>query len=1368
MSVVGSGPGFAGFLPSFLLRRLEDRGSLPDTVTAHPIQAVVLFVDIVGFTSLTDQLASEGRHGTEATSGILNRALDPLVEESLSRGGDLVVFAGDAVILIWPFEDAAQRQRAVQSAAASALAIVRSSSPDAQPAPDDEHVRMRAAVGLGDLTGVEVGGHDGQWRFLVEGPGILDAIRADRHSRPGRVVLSPEAHEAAGPLCRGTVIGDGLLDLETIESGAFPAPRPDPVSAFVSRSLAPAFVPRAAVDRIRAGHGAWLAEFRRLAVLFIHLDSDDSSGLVPVSTLQTATTAAQALLARYDGELYGTLFDDKGTVLIGLFGLPHQAHENITERAALTAMDLKQAMSHAAVETSIGITLGLAYCGLYGAGLRQQYMVVGSVMNLAARLMTKATNAILCDADAAVGLASSGRIEAVPAGVLTLKGKSRPVEVFALALTGDSTSSSDESGEVQMVGRDEEFESLRTLLSGVGRPGVGTLALIEGEAGAGKSLLAREVLAAARDHGLDGRIGRASDVERTTPYYPWRTIVGDLLGTRLAENETIEDRLRSMGLTEELARAGPVLGPLLPTEIPDNDWTHALTWDARAEARHRLIVALFGAGPRRPPVLWLDDVHLMDSASWTVLEELLRAPLGALVLATTRPTPDLPVFDWPGDLPFHRIELSGLSPASQRRLIETTLGAKRVDDTLVSWIASRSGGNPFFVEQLALELREAGAVQMRGEVATFADEGALGLDAKQDSRSAPSVEAVITSRVDALSVNAQLTLKLLSVIDQPTDESAVSLIHPTHPAIATLPAQIAELELRGFIERDTLRGRVNLRHALIREAVYGSIPFALRRDLHEGIASWLESKLGVAGFQEHPALAYHWLGAERPDRALPHLARAGEAALAVFANVEAVEFFSKAIDVAEHTSGDTNTVDPSRLGTWRVGMGRAYTHLQHYSEGVRELSLGLNLLGERLPESSVGLSLSGIGALCRHLILRAMGRAPRLPSDAIRGELLWRSRAYESLMEASYVTGDPPRSLVSALRALNRAYAAGPSPELARGYATVGAMMSFIPLRGVARGYWARALATANDVGDPAARAWVELTVGVYHAGRAEWNAAIELLAEASDLALGVGDRRRWVDCQAQLAQVHLMRGDLTRAVAQMTEALASASQGQTAGAEVLPRHADQFLRVQAHVRLALGDVDQAAGALRLFRDAIEKRSVKDGLTTATIAALEVGIRCATLDQEPEAETVEILDAALGLPFAPIPFCTLEFEAIAASLGGRLGSSAAVGARKNLLKTVGRHARVFAVSRPVAMILRAGLDARLSRDARIRSLHEAAALSNQLGRPLVEGTALLHLARLHSRNDPDRARSLHAAARLFDEAGARLLRERVQIEIEAG
>ncbi|MBT8403208.1 MAG: AAA family ATPase, partial [Gemmatimonadetes bacterium] len=1287
---------------------------------------------------MTERLASsEGRRGTELVSRIVNRELDAVAERILANRGDLIVFAGDAVIAIWPYGNGSAAATAARSAAAAAMAVVRSSRGGAEDAPHS--VAVRAAIGIGDLDAFEVGGVEDRWRVLVAGPAIEDAVRADRHSSLGRVVLSPAARGAAGSSCRGRDLDEGFLELsEVLEDPHSTDPEPRTARApALPAGLGSAYIPQVAVDRVRAGHGAWLAEFRKLSVLFIRLDGDAGASRVSASRIQTAVVATQRLLSRYDGELYNTLADDKGTVLIAVFGLPNQSHEDDAARAAITAIDLQAELEGGEIATSIGLSSGVAYCGLYEAASRRQFMVIGSVMNMAARLMTRADGSLVCDRPTADRLGSRPDVEVHPAGTVVVKGNSEPVEFFHPARSSRPAPHHSGAEAAPMVGRERELGQLTRLAERVGVDRARALALVEGESGSGKSLLAGRVLEAARNRGLPSFVGRVSDLERHTPYFPWRSVLVSLLGLGPSAAD-LSARLEQLGLSDELVRAAPLLGSVLGVDVDDNEWTAALGPESRAEVTRRLVVSVVDRGIRPAGVLWMDDAHLMDSASRAVLLDVLRGDAGLLAILTQQPTQPFPTEDVPPDVEVQRIHLGGLDLDAQRSVIAAALRCEGVDGNVVDWIAEQTGGNPLFSQQLALGLLETGQVELIGPQARFSDLTEFNLDSDHPTplSSAPSLESAITSRVDALDVDAQLALKVLSVIGHAIDQEAVAEVHPTHPPPEALSDLLGELERRGMVhvERDLAAPRVSVAHSLIRRAVYDAVPFSLKKVLHEKVARWLESTEAPQVRTDHSTLAHHWLGADEGEKALPHLAGAGLDALIVHANLEAVRFFSKALELADALGPHLDRNDRARIGGWRVGRGRAYSNLQHYPDAVRELTSGLQALGERVPSSPAGLSFAGAAALGIHMV-RRLGPRRKVPPGARREELLRLSRAYESLMEASYVSGDQARTFLAALRAVNRAEAAGPSPELARGYATLASMMGFVPLHRAARAYGTKALATARAVGDPSGLTWVQLALGVYHEGRGEWGPAVELLEEASELALQSGNRRRWMDCQAHLAQVSILVGRPARARERVDRALdrlrAQTRSGAPRAAD-MPKGTGQLLRVRGHALLALGETERAAAEFGLLRAYLARYGVEDDSTKAFQAvntlAVERARRWSGSDDTAGSNPASPVD----LPFAPAVDWVVEYEAIADALldpsavpppnrGPAKGSVDAA-----LVKNAARHARVFAVSRPVAQIL----EARLSRagvEARLDRLRRAAELARGMGRPIVEGSAWLHL-----------------------------------------
>ena len=135
------------------------------------------------------------------------------------------------------------------------------------------------------------------------------------------------------------------------------------------------------------------------------------------------------------------------------------------------------------------------------------------------------------------------------------------------------------------------------------------------------------------------------------------------------------------------------------------------------------------------------------------------------------------------------------------------------------------------------------------------------------------------------------------------------------------------------------------------------------------------------------------------------------------------------------------------------------------------------------------------------------------------------ARVHEALVEVFYLRDASLPCLNSAMRGLNLAELAGPSPELARFYATVGAILGFIPLRGSAEAYCRRALDTARNVNDVSAAVWTALTVGAYKVGVGSWQEALALFATVTSQSERLGDARRWDDGIQFLTDIHLLQG---------------------------------------------------------------------------------------------------------------------------------------------------------------------------------------------------------------------------------------------------
>ena len=133
---------------------------------------------------------------------------------------------------------------------------------------------------------------------------------------------------------------------------------------------------------------------------------------------------------QYEGSLNKFLVDDKGSTLLAVFGLPPLAHENDPARALLASLKMHRLMAELGLRSSVGVTSGLALCGLVGSGSRREYSVIGDLVNLSARLMQAADGDVLCDKATYLAARTQKRLVFRSLVPIKVKGKSALVYVY--------------------------------------------------------------------------------------------------------------------------------------------------------------------------------------------------------------------------------------------------------------------------------------------------------------------------------------------------------------------------------------------------------------------------------------------------------------------------------------------------------------------------------------------------------------------------------------------------------------------------------------------------------------------------------------------------------------------------------------------------------------------------------------------------------------------------------------------------------------------------------------------------------------------------------------------------------------------------
>ena len=413
----------ASYVPARIARQAATDAEPFPRPTAESLQAAVLFADISGFTALTERLAARGASAEELTRS-LNDYLGQLVELVISSGGDVLKFAGDAVLALWPATDEAELSDAVARACAAALAI--QERLDDYAADDEVRFSLKLAVGAGTVATATLGGVLDRWEFLVAGPPLEQVGAANAKASPGDTIVSPEAWALVARRCEGEAAPEGNVRLERVREPAAPvAVEPLVVPPEAAAALR-AFIPAAIRSRLESGESDWLAELRPLTVLYVNLP--DLTDHTPLDEAQETMRALQTSVYHYEGSINKLNVDDDGTSLIAALGLPPFVHDDDPARGVHAALAIQEALEALGRRSSVGVATGLAFCGSVGAERRREYTIMGEVVNLAARLMQAAMEGILCDQTTAT--AAEARLVFEPLAAMKVKGKRDPVAVF--------------------------------------------------------------------------------------------------------------------------------------------------------------------------------------------------------------------------------------------------------------------------------------------------------------------------------------------------------------------------------------------------------------------------------------------------------------------------------------------------------------------------------------------------------------------------------------------------------------------------------------------------------------------------------------------------------------------------------------------------------------------------------------------------------------------------------------------------------------------------------------------------------------------------------------------------------------------------
>jgi DNA-binding NtrC family response regulator/tetratricopeptide (TPR) repeat protein len=810
-------------------------------------------------------------------------------------------------------------------------------------------------------------------------------------------------------------------------------------------------------DRADEAGVGW--EQKPVAVLAIDLTFPYAPGpaALPAEPWTATRRWEQIIVEKVQG--FGGVFWQRALPLMtALFGLPRTL-EQLPHRAIQAALAIRHLVEEARRRTDRGpppevrlaVHQGPVLANILAPDPTARLPAMGDTLTQPVRLLGHA---------APGELLVSAQVARLVEEAFALQARARPADaghpdrVVAYAVVGQRLHQAGPAegwrrARSPFVGRERELTMLHDLLAEV-EAGLGQVVGIVGEPGIGKSRLLREFQQGLSDKPVTYVEGRCFAYGEAMPYLPVVEILRQYAGiAELDAPEAVADKvhrsLQAVGMDPEAA--APYLLRLLGLERGTDALAGLAAEAVRAGTIQTLCQLFLGASRRQPLVLAVENLHWIDPGSAQCLASLVDRLLGKpiLLLCTYRPGAQPP---WLQKSYATQLTIKPLSPRHSLYVVQSVLQTEQLPETVAQAILAKAEGNPFFLEELAR------AVVERGELSPA-------------SAVPDTIQDLLLARIDRAPDGPRRLLQTLAVLGR---EASPRLLEALWQDASTLGLHLQELERQELLYEHTGGGGLNyvVKHALIQEVAYESIPHARRQALHAAAAGALEAVYAGRLEEVYDRLAYHYAKTAAAAEAIAYLMRFAEKAARSYAHVEAVKAFEEAL--------------------------AQVAHLPEPERHRRRLEVSLRL----------AFSLSVLGRFRQILELLLPQREPleQLQEPALAGPYHFRLA-----LTYSYL-GAQEQATQSAERALAEAKRCGDRATMGQAYYVLALQDFWLgqPLPGVEHGRQAVALLEGTDE-----RHWLGLShwvLGINHYLLGEFAPALEAEARAAAIGDATGDPR--------------------------------------------------------------------------------------------------------------------------------------------------------------------------------------------------------------------------------------------------------------------
>ena len=650
---------------------------------------------------------------------------------------------------------------------------------------------------------------------------------------------------------------------------------------------------------------ALFADIKGSTQLVQDLDPEDARAII-----DPALRLMNNAVHRYDGYVV----QSTGDGIFALFGAPvaHEEHPRLALYAALAMQEaIKQyattlaAEGRPTIEARVGVNTGEVVLRTLHTTSHTEYAPVGLTAHLAQRLQTVASVGSIAVSENTQRLVQ-GYFNLKEMGPVLVKGVSQPINVFEVVAVGQLRTHfelSAQRGLTKFVGREREVAEMNRALE-LARKGRGQIVAAVAEAGTGKSRLFHEFK---RLVPADCMLLEAYSVShgRASAYQPVLEMLHGYFGIEGGDDSTrrrekVSARLGALDLA--LDDTMPYVMSFLGIQGKPDPLAQMDALIKRTRTLTALKRILLHASLVQPLVVVFEDLHWIDEGSQEFLDLIADGIASARTLLLVNYRPEYS-HEWSSKSYYIQLGLDPLGRESADEMLTALVGDGSDLRQLKRLVVEKTGGNPFFMEEMVQSLFEQRVLERK--------DGVNLMQPLTELKIPPTVQGILASRIDRLPAEEKELLQILAVIGKEFPLTLIKrLINPMQPgtessssaraaeqASEKLERMLSHLQLGEFIyEQATAIDIVySFKHALTQDVAYSSVLMERRRLLHARTGEAIEEVYQDRIDDHLTELAHHYRRSPNAPKAVKYLYLAGRQAAERSAHGEALAYFDRGL-----------------------------------------------------------------------------------------------------------------------------------------------------------------------------------------------------------------------------------------------------------------------------------------------------------------------------------------------------------------------------------------------------------------------------------------------------------------------------------------